>query len=101
MLLKQAIKVTYYWVYKAPLASEFVIRELQIGSEHTIAVWYNFTRKVCITIIKRKENGQIGGVSKETETDESKFGKRKKQDGGVVFFCGIERGSKNFFFRDC
>lgn len=100
LLLEQAIKLTYYWVYKAP--SEFVVRELQIGSEHTIADWYNFAREVCITIIKT-ENEQIGGVGREIEIDESKFGKRKYHRGkrvdGVWVFGGIERASKKCFFE--
>ena len=99
MLLEQAIKLTFYWVYKTPLASEFVIRELQICSEHTIAVWYNYTRKNVSLLSKRKENGQIGGVSKEIETGESKFGKRKKRDDGVWYFGRIERGSKKCFLE--
>lgn len=61
-------------MYKVP--SEFVLSEFRIGSEHTIADWNNFARKVCIGIIKT-DNEQIGGVGKEDEIDESKFGKRK------------------------
>ena len=38
LLLEQAIKLTYYWVYKTP--SEFVLRELRIAD------WYNFAREV-------------------------------------------------------
>ena len=100
LLLEQAIKLTYYWVYKTP--SEFVLRELRIGSEHTIADWYNFAREVCIAIIKT-ENEQIGGVGKEIEIDESKFGKRKYHRGkrvdGLWVFGGIERESKKCFFE--
>ena len=74
LLLEQAIKLTYYWVYKTP--SDYVVRELKIGSPRTIADWYNVVREVCVEIIK-SENEQIGGVGKEIEIDESKFGKCK------------------------
>ena len=58
LLLEQAIKLTYYWVYKTP--SEFVLRELRIGSEHTIENWYNFAREVCIAI-RPKQNSCVSG----------------------------------------
>lgn len=100
LLLEQAIKLTYYWVHKTP--SDYVVRELKIGSAHTIADWYNFAREVCVEIIKC-ENEQIGGVGKEIEIDESKFGKRKYHRGkrveGVWVFGGIERESKKCFFE--
>ena len=35
LLLEQAVKLTYYWVYELP--GDFIARELKIGSDHTIA----------------------------------------------------------------
>ena len=58
MSLDQVIKLTYYWVYKLPLA--FIAMELKIGSEHTIVDWCQFARDFCIGIIKT-DNEQIGG----------------------------------------
>ena len=90
LLLEQAIKLTYYWVYKAPLGSEFVIIELQIGSEHTIAVWYNFTRKVCIAVIKKKEKKRMDrleeSVKKLKQTSPSLERGRNEMVEFVCFF---------------
>ena len=52
------IKLTCYWVYELPL--ELIVRELKIGSEHTIVGWCQFARDVCIGIVKT-DNEQIGG----------------------------------------
>lgn len=100
LTLSQIIKLTYYWVYKLP--AEFVTRELKIGSEHTLVDWYMFARDVCMNIVQA-DNEVIGGVGKEVEIDESKFGKRKFHRGrrvdGVWVFGGIERGSKKCFME--
>ena len=51
----------------------------------------------------KTENEQIGGVGKEIEIDESKFGKRKYHQGkrvdGLWVFGGIKRESKKCFFE--
>lgn len=100
LLLEQALKLTYYWVYELP--GDFISRELKIGSDHTIVDWKNFAREVCLCILKQ-ESERIGGPGKHVEIDESKFGKRKYHRGkrvdGVWVFGGIERESKKCFFE--
>lgn len=100
LLLEQAVKLTYYWVYELP--GDFISRELKIGSDHTIVDWKNFAREVCLCILKQ-DSERIGGPGKHVEIDESKFGKRKYHRGkrvdGVWVFGGIERESKKCFFE--
>ena len=45
--------------------------------------WFNFCREVYEEILSA-ESGQIGGVGKIVEIDESKFGKRKYYRGKRV-----------------
>lgn len=100
LLLEQAVKLTYYWVYELP--GEFISRELKIGGEHTVVDWRNFAREVCLSVLEQ-DSEQIGGPGKFVEIDESKFGKRKFHRGkrieGVWVFGGIERESKRCFFE--
>lgn len=100
LLLEQAVKLTYYWVYELP--GDFISRELKIGSDHTIVDWKNFAREVCLCILKQ-DSERIGGPGKHVEIDESKFGKRKYHRGkrvdGVWVFGGIERESKKCFLK--
>lgn len=100
LTLEQALKLTYYWVYELP--NDFILRELRIGSDHTIVDWKNFAREVCLCVLEQ-DSEQIGGVGKHVEIDESKFGKRKYHRGkkvdGVWVFGGIERESKKCFFE--
>ena len=69
LLLEQAVKLTYYWVYE--LLGDFIARELKIGSDHTI-VNCNFVREACLCIL-RQDSERIGGPGKQVEIDESKF----------------------------
>lgn len=100
LLLEQIVKLTYYWVYDLP--NDFISRELRIGSDHTVVDWKNFSREVCLSILKL-DNEKIGGPGRTVEIDESKFGKRKYHRGkrvdGVWVFGGIERETKKCFFE--
>lgn len=98
--MEQIVKLTYYWVYDLP--NDFISRELRIGSDHTVVDWKNFSREVCLSILKL-DNEKIGGPGRTVEIDESKFGKRKYHRGkrvdGVWVFGGIERETKKCFFE--
>lgn len=97
--LETIILLTYFWVYRVEQA--FVEHELAI-SHTTIVDWYNFSREVCICVLENFSK-KIGGPGKIVEIDESKFGKRKYHKGrrvdGVWVFGGIERESKECFFK--
>lgn len=99
LLLEQAVKLTYYWVYE--LRGDFISRELKIGSDYTIVDWKHFAREMYLCILKQ-DSERIGGPGKHVEIDESKFGKRKYHRGkgvdGVWVFGGIERESKKWVF---
>lgn len=98
--MKQIVKLTYYSVYDFP--NDFISRELRIGSDHTVVDWKNFSREVCLSILKL-DNEKNGGTGRTVEIDESKFGKRKYHRGkrvdGVWVFGGIERETKKCFFE--
>ena len=97
--LENIILITYFWVYRS--SEDFVIHELGISNK-TIVDWYNFCREVCETILE-SDRKQIGGVGHIVEIDESKLGKRKYHRGkrvdGVWVFGGIDRETKDCFFK--
>ena len=99
LTLETIVLLTYFWVYRTE--KEFVKHELGI-SRTTFVDWYHFSREVCISILE-KFSQRIGGPGKVVEIDESKFGKRKYHKGrrvdGVWVFGGIERETKNCFFK--
>lgn len=68
-------------------------------SEETITDWKNFCGEVCMRWLNSRE--PIGGPGKIVEIDESKFGKRKNNQGRIVegswIFGGIERETKQCF----
>ena len=82
-------------------SEDFVIHELGISNK-TIVDWYNFCREVCETILE-SDSKQIGGVGHIVEINESKFGKckchRGKRVDGVWVFGGIDRETKDCFFK--
>lgn len=55
-------------------------------SQETIADWYNYARE-CILLYyaeTEEKRGQIGGVGRVVQVDESKIGKRKNDKGRRV-----------------
>jgi len=81
LLLEQAQKLTYYWVFELP--GDVISRELSIGGEHTVVDWKTFTRQVCLSVLEASIE-QIGGLGKFVEIDESKLGKKKYYKGRRV-----------------
>ncbi|KZS04740.1 Uncharacterized protein APZ42_032246 [Daphnia magna] len=62
--------------------------------------WYNFCREVSEDVVINNSE-KIGGIGFTVEIDESKFGKRKynqgKRVGGVWVFNGVKRWSGKCF----
>lgn len=98
LLMEQAVKLTYYWIYQ--LLGDFISRKLNIGSDHTIVDWKNFAREVCLCILKQ-DSERIVGPRKHVEIEESKFGKRKYHRGKrldeVWIFGGSKENQKSVF----
>lgn len=97
--MEQAVKLTYYWIYQ--LLGDFISRELNIGSDHTIVDWKNFAREVCLCILKL-DSERIVGPGKHVEIDESKFGKRKYHRGkrlDEVWIFGVSKENQKSVFE--
>ena len=62
---------------------EQLMRELEIGSSHTIVDWKQFCRDVCVAYFLNHPQ-QIGGPGRVVEIDESLFSKRKYNRGRVL-----------------
>jgi len=79
--------------------SKDIQKEFQMDG-HTACDWTRFCREVVLDFIENKSE-MIGGVGKEVEIDESKFGKRKYHRGHFVkgqwVFGGVERGTGRTF----
>ena len=70
-------------------------------SDKTVVNWSSFCREVCVDWVFRNRR-QIGGPGTIVKIDESKFGRRKYNRGGIVegqwVFGGIQRGNASNFF---
>ncbi|XP_033121683.1 uncharacterized protein LOC117120726 [Anneissia japonica] len=85
--LWKVIAITYMWSTncgrpRGP-SQEFLMRELDIGSEHTIVDWNQFCRDVAVEYFVNHPQ-QIGGPGSIVEIDESAFAKRKYNRGRMV-----------------
>ena len=90
--LEKTLVLTYCWAfdlnYKQTTAFCHSIKENedQRLSSETISDWFSYLREVSLTSLDTlyTQTGQIGGVGRIVEIDESKFGKRKYNRGKRV-----------------
>ena len=75
------------------------MKEMRVA-EHTAADWYNFARDVCAQHFIDNP-AELGGPDLEVEIDESKFGRRKYNQGryreGHWVFGGVQRMTGDAF----
>ncbi|XP_033105195.1 uncharacterized protein LOC117107601 [Anneissia japonica] len=85
--LWQLLALTYMWSTncgrpRGPSQAN-IMKELEIGSEHTVVDWNQFCRDVTVNYF-RNHPEQLGGPGVIVEIDESLFSKRKNHVGRVV-----------------
>ena len=85
--LWQLISLTYYWSVDCGTTRGFsqdqIMKELEIGSAHSIVDWKQFCRDVCVDYFLNHPE-QLGGPGRVVEIDESLFSRRKYNRGQLV-----------------
>ena len=85
--LWQILALTYLWSSSCGSSRgpsyEWIMKELEIGGEHSIVDWFQFCRDICYSFFVRFPQ-QIGGQGIIVEIDESLFARRKNNVGRVV-----------------
>ena len=102
--LWQLIGLVYEWCHNCGRARgpsvEKLMRELEIGGQHTIVDWNQYCRDVCVEYFTRHAD-QIGGPGAIVEIDESLFARRKNNVGHQVpekwILGGYEPATKKGF----
>ncbi len=90
--IEKSLVLTYCWAndftYAQTISNchSILENETERLSRETICDWYSYLREVSLSALDKlyQEKGQIGGVGRIVEIDESKFGKRKYNRGKHV-----------------
>lgn len=102
--MEQIVKLTYYSVYDLP--SDFISRELRIGSDHTVADWKKYLQgSVFINIeIRQRKNRARGKIehSRLIRANSENVGTTEVSGKTMCGFLEESRGKlKNVFLSSC